>query len=90
MSTDFIIDGEVEVQCDGVRLGYLGKKGFFNEGSLIGSSTGGNIIQRTHVSTTTTDMGYLTRADMEQLASENAELNLRLKMFGADARVSPI
>eukprot|EP01052_Picozoa_sp_SAG31_P040663 SAG31_NODE_5943_length_2247_cov_1.319367_3_plen_182_part_00 len=63
------------------NCGFLGKKGFFNESSLIESTTGGNIIQRTHIATTTTDMGYLTRADMEELASGNAELNLRLKMF---------
>lgn len=79
----FIIAGEVEVQSKGVRLGFLGKKGFFNESSLIG---GGNIIQRTHIATTTTDMGYVTRADLEELASGNAELNLRLKMFANGLR----
>eukprot|EP01052_Picozoa_sp_SAG31_P080374 SAG31_NODE_40159_length_282_cov_1.961749_1_plen_40_part_01 len=40
------------MQCKGVRLGFLGKKGFFNESSLIESTTGGNIIQRTHIATT--------------------------------------
>lgn len=82
-----VVGGEVEVSCDGERLGFLSQGAFFGERPLIDSlsgsgGTGSSIRTRTVRTLCRCDLGVIYLEDVDSIVARYPELKIRLRMFG--------
>ena len=78
-----VMTGEVEVLANGQRLGFLAEGAFFGEVPVLDNTSGAERRTRTVRSVTdSTELCFITRAQMEQLKEQYPELKARMSIFG--------
>ena len=82
----FVLSGELEVICDGDRLGFLGQGAFFGENAVIESvdrkpGLGAEVRLRTMRASADTELGMVKAEDILHLCDTFPELEIRLQSF---------
>ena len=80
-----ILNGEVEVEAGGERLGFLGEGGFFGETGVIEAAANKSAVEavrtRTIRATLKTELGMIPRKSVVHLMVDYPELQARLSSF---------